>query len=186
MSQQLFRKWWVLLLQGILLIILSVYIFNNPVEVLAGISFWFGLMVLVSGALGIIGWLAAGKEERENMSMLWSLLALVFGILMTTHLLGTAKIITVVLGWWFVLAGVLLFNIGWAVKKANSGGWLAVLAGVFSVIAGIMIVFDIGSGAVAVSTLVGLQVLFSGIALIVLAIAKKSIKNFVKDALESK
>jgi len=40
MLQLLFRKWWVVLLQGVLLIILSIYIFQNPVEVLAGISVW--------------------------------------------------------------------------------------------------------------------------------------------------
>ena len=66
MLQLLFRKWWVVLLQGILLIILSIYIFQNPVEVLAGISFWCGLLVLAAGLLGIIAWLAADKPEREK------------------------------------------------------------------------------------------------------------------------
>src|SRR5438034_3259541 len=74
MLQLLFRKWWVVLLQGILLIILSIYIFQNPVEVLAGISLWFGLLVLAAGVLGIIGWLAADKPEREGMSLFWSIL----------------------------------------------------------------------------------------------------------------
>ncbi len=68
MLQLLFRKWWLVLLQGILLIILSIYIFQNPVEVLAGISLWFGLLVLAAGVLGIIGWLAADRPEREGMS----------------------------------------------------------------------------------------------------------------------
>jgi len=181
MAQQLFSKWWVLLLQGILLIILSIYIFSNPVDILAGVSFWFGILVLVTGALGVIAWLAATKAERENMSLLWSILAVAFGLLMTTHVLATMKMVTIVLGWWFLLAGILLFSIGWATKKANASGWLVVLVGVFSVIAGIMIIFDIGSGAVAVSTLLGLQVLFSGIALIVLSMAKKSVKDFVKE-----
>ena len=49
MLQLLFRKWWVVLLQGVLLIILSIYIFQNPVAVLAGISFWCGLLVLAAG-----------------------------------------------------------------------------------------------------------------------------------------
>ena len=69
MLKLLFRKWWVVLLQGILLIILSIYIFQNPVAVLTGISFWFGLVVLATGLLGIIGWLAADKPEREGMSL---------------------------------------------------------------------------------------------------------------------
>jgi uncharacterized membrane protein HdeD (DUF308 family) len=65
MLKLLFRKWWVVLLQGILLIILSVYIFQNPVAVLTGISFWFGLVVLATGLLGIIGWwLLINQKEK--------------------------------------------------------------------------------------------------------------------------
>jgi uncharacterized membrane protein HdeD (DUF308 family) len=60
----------VVLLQGILLIILSIYIFQNPVEVLTGISLWFGLLVFAAGLLGIIAWLPADKPEREGMSLL--------------------------------------------------------------------------------------------------------------------
>lgn len=134
----------------------------------------------------MIGWLTGSREERENMSLLWSLLALAFGFLMTTHVLVAMKVITIVLGWWFVLAGILLFNIGWSAKKDHSGGWLVVLAGVFSVITGFMIILNLGSGAVAVSTLLGLQVLFSGIALVVLAIAKRKVRNAVKDRLGEK
>ena len=65
MSQLFFRKWWVILVQGILLIILSFYIFQNPVEVLAGISLWFGLLVLAAGLLGITAWLASDKAEAR-------------------------------------------------------------------------------------------------------------------------
>ena len=52
MLQLLFRKWWVILLQGILLIILSIYIFQHPVEVLAGISLWCGILGTCRRALG--------------------------------------------------------------------------------------------------------------------------------------
>ena len=96
MLQVLFRKWWVVLLQGILLIILSIYIFQNPVAVLAGISFWCGLLVLAAGVLGIIAWLAADKGEREGMSLFWSILTAAFGLLMLLHLLVTMKTLTVI------------------------------------------------------------------------------------------
>jgi uncharacterized membrane protein HdeD (DUF308 family) len=70
MLKLLFRKWWLILVQGILLIILSILIFQNPAEVLAGISFWFGLIVLGAGIIGIIAWLAADKAEKEHISLL--------------------------------------------------------------------------------------------------------------------
>jgi uncharacterized membrane protein HdeD (DUF308 family) len=47
MIQLLFRKWWLILIQGILLIILSMYIFNNPVIVLAALSFWLSVLGLL-------------------------------------------------------------------------------------------------------------------------------------------
>jgi uncharacterized membrane protein HdeD (DUF308 family) len=49
MLQLLLRRWWVVLLQGILLILLAIYIFKNPVTALAAVSIWFGVSVLLSG-----------------------------------------------------------------------------------------------------------------------------------------
>ena len=72
MSQSLGTRWWLILVQGLLLIILSIYIFNNPAGVLAGISFWFGVIVLAAGLVGIIAWFASSKIERESFSLLWA------------------------------------------------------------------------------------------------------------------
>ncbi len=185
MLQQLLRKWWVILLQGALLIILAIYIFNNPVEVLAGISLWFGLLVLAAGILGVIAWLAADKTEKENMSILWSIVTICFGLLMLTHLLTTMKTITVIFGLWMLVTGVLLTQSGMSVKKENSLGWVLVITGVFSILAAIMIIFNIGTGAVGISTLLGLQVLLTGIGLVILAFAKKALVSNVKSKIAS-
>jgi len=185
MLQLLFRKWWVVLLQGILLIILSIYIFQNPVEVLAGISLWFGLLVLAAGVLGIIGWLAADKPERESMSLFWSILTAAFGLLMLLHLFATMKILTVIFGLWMLLTGVLLAQSGWSLKRENSFGWAMVIAGVLSAVAAVMMIFNVGTGAVGISTLFGLQVLLTGIVLVLLSFAKKVVAGRVKDKIES-
>ncbi len=185
MLQLLFRKWWVVLLQGILLIILSIYIFQNPVEVLAGISLWFGLLVLAAGVLGVIGWLAADRPEREGMSLFWSILTAAFGLLMLLHLLVTMKTLTVIFGLWMLVTGLLLVQSGWSLRSKNSFGWIMVIAGVLSAVAAVMVVFNIGTGAIGISTLFGLQVLLTGIALILLSFAKKVVAGTVKDKIES-
>src|SRR6266700_5630150 len=158
MLQLLFRKWWVVLLQGILLIILSIYIFQNPVEVLAGISLWFGLLVLAAGLLGIIAWLAADKPEREGMSLLWSILTAAFGLLMLLHLLVTMKTLTVVFGLWMLVTGLLLVQSGWSLRSKNSFGWIMVIAGGLSRLSAVFLILNIGTEAVGISTLLGLQV----------------------------
>ena len=185
MLQLLFRKWWVVLLQGILLIILSIYIFQNPVAVLAGISLWFGLLVLAAGVLGIIAWLAADKPEREGMSLFWSILTAALGLLMLLHLLATMKTLTVIFGLWMLVTGLLLVQSGWSLRSKHSFGWAMVIAGVLSAVAAVMMVFDIGTGAVGISTLLCLQVLLTGIALVLLSFTKKIVVGRVKDKIGS-
>ena len=60
-----------------------------------------------------------------------------------------------------------------------------VIAGVLSAVAAVMMVFNIGSGAVGISTLLGLQVLLTGIALVLLSFTKKIVAGRVKDKIES-
>ena len=170
-----------LLLQGILLIILSIYIFQNPVAVLTGISLWFGLVVLATGLSGII----ADKPEREGTSLFWSILTAALGLLMVLHLFATMKILTVIFGLWMLLTGLLLAQSGWSLKRENPFGWAMVIAGLLSVVAAVMMIFNVGTGAVGISTLLGLQVLLTGIALVLLSFAKKVVAGRVKGKIES-
>ena len=182
----LFRKWWVILLQGLLLIFLSIYIFNNPAIVLAGISLWFGLILLFTGLVGIISWLAGDKEEREDMSLAWSGITFVFGLLIVFNLLAAMKILTVIFGFWILLSGVWLLKNGWSLKSYNSGGWVMVIIGILSVLIAAMVMFNIGTGALAIATLLGLQVLLMGIALVVLSFAKKILRSKISNKIEAR
>ena len=53
--QTLFRKWWVILIQGILLIGLSMYVFSHPGITLAAIALWLSVLILISGVAGLLG-----------------------------------------------------------------------------------------------------------------------------------
>lgn len=185
MLQLLFRKWWIVLLQGILLIILSIYIFKNPTEVLAGISLWFGIIVILSGVIGIITWIFSDALEREGMSLLWSIFTAGFGVLLLNHLLATMKTLTLVFSFWMLISGMKLIQSGWTLKAKSSLGWVMILLGILSVVAAVMIFFNIGLGAIGISTVLGLQVLFTGIALVLLSFAKKAIVGIVKEKIES-
>ena len=48
-----------------------------------------------------------------------------------------------------------------------------VIAGVLSAVAAVMMVFNISTGAVGISTLLGLQILLTGIALVLLSFTNK-------------
>ncbi|MFN8257065.1 MAG: DUF308 domain-containing protein [Bacteroidales bacterium] len=175
MLQLLLKKWWMLLLQGILLVILSAFIFNNPAAVLAGISFWFGVIILASGLIGILNWFAASSAERENMSILWSVITFLFGILLLSNILATMGTLSMIFGLWVLVSSVLLVKSGWLLKKVNPAGWFVVIIGALSVVAAVIMIFNISAGAIAISTVLGLQVFLTGVALILLSFTKKAV-----------
>jgi len=180
----IFRKWWVILLQGILLIILGFYFLGNPMETLGAVSFWVALLTLAVGGMGVFGYFTVPKEEREGSMLWWSLATLVLGILMITNLGAIMKMITTLFGIWMLLTGYWLTTSGWSGRKDGSMGWLMVIGGVLSMIAGVTIIFNLGAGAVGISTLLGLQTLVAGVAIVALSLVKKRAVGKVKDKLE--
>lgn len=189
MLQTMLKKWWLILLQGILMIILSIFIFNNPAAVLAGISIWFAVVVLLIGIAGVIGWLAADSAERETSSLAWSLLTALLGLFMLLNMFATMKTLTIIFGLWMLLTGYNLVASGWPLRKQGWLGWLMVITGILSCIAGIMTITNTGVGAVGISTLLGFQVLLSGIVLVIFAFVKKAVVNRIEakvDDLKSK
>jgi len=119
------------------------------------------------------------------MSLFWSILTAAFGLLMLLHLLVTMKTLTVIFGLWMLITGLLLIQSGWSLRTRNSFGWIMVIAGVLSAAAAVMMVLNIGTGAIGISTLLGLQVLLTGIALVLLSFTKKIVGGRIKDEIES-
>ena len=182
MLKLLFRRWWVLLIQGILLIILAIFIFNNPINVLAGISIWVGILVVIAGMAGIFGWLSAEKEERESGSLLWSIVTVLFGIVLLSNLLATMKALTILFGVWLLLGGIHLIRSGLALRrKSSSSGVFIIITGGLAVLVALATIFKIGTGAVAISILLGLQVLLIGLALVIFSITKKMLVGKIKE-----
>lgn len=184
MLQLLLKKWWAILLQGILMILLSFFIFRNPAAVLAGVSLWAGIIVLLVGVTGIIGWLMAAKNDRSTAGIIWSLLTALLGILMLIHLLATMKAVTIVFGVWMLVTGYNLIANGWPRRNDGWMGWLMVVVGLLSLILSIIVIFNLGSGASVLSTLLGFEVLLAGIALIMLAFVKKAVVNKIDDKID--
>ena len=180
--ETLFRKWWVILLQGILLIIIGVIFFNNPVKVLAVISLWVGILTLAAGIIGLAAYFMMPREERENNNLLWSIITLLLGLLMVTKVGLTMKAITVLFGLWILFTGIWLLSAGWEYLKSGITGWIMLLGGILSIFAGITIIFDIGTGAIWISTLLGLQAVIAGIGFIMLAFIKRKVVNKIKSS----
>jgi uncharacterized membrane protein HdeD (DUF308 family) len=173
------KKWWVGMVQGIILIILSIYIFNNPLNAMKGLSVWIGLLILFTGLVGIFSWMAADRDKR-NTSLLWSLLTIVFGILMLMHLFTTIRIVELLFGLWMVFLGLHFIEQGIVFMKHQPFRWVTVIAGLLCIFAAVVLIFDLGTG-IGVSLFIGVQLLLAGIALVFISLARKSVANRITD-----
>ena len=180
MPKPTIRKWWVSLIQGIILIILSIYIFNNPLDALKGISVWIGILILFTGVVGIISWMLADQDKKEYSSLLWSFLTIVFGIVMLLNLFTTTRIVAILFGLWMVFLGLHFIEEGLVFRKHQPFRWATVIAGVLCIIAAVVLIFDLGTGT-GVSLFIGVQILLAGIALVIISFARKELVNKMMD-----
>ena len=172
MAKPIIRKWWGVLIQGIVLIVLSIYILNNPLNALKGISVWVGILIFITGMMGIISWFAVDRGGRKYTALLWSILTIGFGIVMFLNLFTATKIITILFGLWMLFLGLHFIEDGLVFKKHQPFRWITVIAGGMCILAALLLIFNIGTG-IGVSLFIGVQILLAGIALVIFSFARK-------------
>lgn len=170
------KKWWTILIQGSLLIALSIIIFNNPGTILMAISFWLGIIVLTVGMLGVLSYFISSKNEREKSLLIWSSVIVIVGILMMIKVVVTMKIITVLFGLIVSSIGFLIVLNSLHSKSLFSRWWILTTMGVACMIVGIASIINFSSAAETISNLIGISVLLSGVSLTILAFWKKNFK----------
>ena len=164
------------MIQGIALIIMSIYVLNNPLNALKGISVWIGILIFFTGIVGIISWLFADRDARELGSLVWSLITIVLGVLMLMHLFATTRMIKILFGLWMVFLGLHFIESGLIFKKHQPFRWTTVIAGLICIFAAVVLIFNLGTGAGA-SLFIGVQMLLGGVALIIISFARKEMAN---------
>jgi uncharacterized membrane protein HdeD (DUF308 family) len=179
--QTLFRKWWVILIQGVLLIALSIFVFSHPGIALASLALWLSILILVTGVAGLFAWLLAGSRARETTSLFWSIGSIVLGLVLLIKAGFTVQLLATLVGIWMIATGGWLVQQGWLQRRNGFVAWVILIPGLFSLIVGVMAIFNKTTGATVVSIIVGIQLLLVGIALVVLAFLKRKIIGIVKD-----
>ena len=173
--QTLMPKWWLILLQGLLLIVLGTLVYKHPGTTLIALVFWISVIILAAGIAGIVAWLIDTAKQREASVLIWGIISMAVGIIFLTRTDVAMNLLTNLLGIWMIITGAWLAMAGRSHRLQGSRGWLVMVGGLFSIFAGTIVIFDFTSGAVAVSAIIGTQLVFAGIALIALALIKRKL-----------
>lgn len=165
------KKWWVLLLRGILLLIIGILSFTNP---LVWITF-AGAYMLIDG----IGMLWAGFGPQPTGQSRWPLLlvgvlGIVAGVIVLANpIIGGLSLVWVV-GAWAIVTGILEIISAIALRKEIDNEWWLILTGVLAIIFGFLVFQNPLAGAFAIQTIFGAFAAVAGVFSIALAFRVRS------------
>jgi uncharacterized membrane protein HdeD (DUF308 family) len=147
----------------VLAVIFGVLVLVWPGITLLALAIVFAAYVFVDG----IGLIVSGVEARGRRRWLYviaGIVGVIAGVAAAFWPEVTLLVLVLWAGAWAVITGVL--EIGAAVRGEGSGRWLMALAGVLSVVAGLLILIWPGIGAFALATVLGIYALVAGVFLL--------------------
>ncbi len=169
-SKLIGRYWWTLLLRGIVAVLFGIAAFARPGMALVTLVLLFGAYALVDGVFAIISSIK-GRERIEHWWVL--LLEGIAGVIVGAITFATPGISAVVLLVYIairaIIAGIFQIIAAIRLRKEISGEWLLALAGVASIIFGLLLVARPAAGALAVIWIIGTYAIVIGVLLMALA-----------------
>ncbi|HUO44645.1 MAG TPA: HdeD family acid-resistance protein [Burkholderiales bacterium] len=165
------RGWWLLLLRGIAAIVFGVLTWFLPGISLVALVLLFGAYSMVDGIFGV--WTAIiGRKDHEDwwVMLLQGLLGVGVGIL--TFLVPGITVFALVfyIAIWAIAAGLLEIMMAMRLQKEIKGEWALVLAGLASVVFGILLMVQPAAGALTLLWLIASYAIVFGVLLLFLAV----------------
>lgn len=159
------KNWWLVLLKGIILILLSFSIFGHPISALVGLSLYIGIGLIATGLILIFSSISIRKEDDQwGWKLTEGIVDLIFGYIFLSNPGITATVFPFVVGFWMIFYGIMIFSSSFSAKSAGvSSWWLNLILGILTVILGYMISSNLIIGAVAITTWIGAGFLLFGI-----------------------
>ncbi|MEW1914619.1 DUF308 domain-containing protein [Kitasatospora sp. NPDC085895] len=157
------RSWLWPLSFGVLTLVAGIVMLAWPEETTRVVAIIIGLQLLVAGAVRFVT--AFTHEDGTGgrvLHVLIALLSVVAGVLVLRHQLQTVGFLAIVVGLYWLLAGIVTLFVAIS-GKSMPGRGLAVFLGAIGVIAGIVVLAYPVESAVALARLLGLWLLLLGL-----------------------
>ncbi|WP_433296073.1 HdeD family acid-resistance protein [Pseudonocardia sp. CA-142604] len=134
----------------------------------------FGIYAILEGVASVIDAVRHRDRSRWWLGLLGGLASVAAGVLALIWPGITALVLAVVVGIWAVVAGAAQIATAFRLRMVGGRIWLLALAGVLSVMAGIVILVWPSAGVIGLAVLLGVFAVVYGAALGALAVALRS------------
>lgn len=169
------RNWSWVLLRGLVALIFGLLTMFNPGIALITLVLLYGAFAFADGVFEVVSVIAnRGREPHWVAVLIAGLAGILVGIITFVAPGVTATVLLLLIGAWAVITGVLEITAAIRMRREISGEWWLMLAGVLSVIFGVLLFARPAAGALAVVLWIGAYAIIVGIVRIALAFRLRS------------
>jgi uncharacterized membrane protein HdeD (DUF308 family) len=171
-ATSLHEHWVLFLVEGILLVVLGLLAIVLPPIATLAVEILFGWLFLISGIMGLITTFWMRQAPGFWWALLSAVLGIAAGIVLLMWPLSGVLTLTLILIVFFTIEGIATIMYALDHKRELSGrwGWMLASGIVDLIVAGIIFVGLPGTAAWAIGLLVGINMIFGGSALILMAL----------------
>jgi uncharacterized membrane protein HdeD (DUF308 family) len=169
------RNWWSLVIRGLVGILFGIITFAWPGITFAALVIVFGAYSLLDGVFSLVGAVkAAQAHERWGALVFLGVTGIGAGVVTVLWPAITAFVLVCLIAAWAIVTGVFEIAAAVQLRRYIEGEWLLALAGIASLVFGILIMIAPLAGALVIAVWVGAYALVSGVVLVTLGIKLRS------------
>ncbi len=158
---------WVSLISGVLVILAGIFYLVEPLQAAISLGLFIGILLIVKGITAIFSY-RSNHENVQGAVLAGSILDIIMGLLLVTHVFAAALSIPYIIGFWTMFTGILEIVKSFSLKKIGFKKWLLVLVtGIFNIIIAYFIMSNVLASVVAITMLLGIYFIVYGITFVV-------------------
>ena len=155
--------WWLPALFGVVTFGVGVFFVVSPHETLSTFTVIAGIFLLFDGVLALFGSIF-GKGEGRGLLALIGVLSAIAGLVLIKKPFDTLVVFTLIVGVWFVVAGIVRFVVALGSPEGRGGN---ILTAILDLVAGVLILAWPDLGLATVAVIIGIVLIMRGALFIV-------------------
>jgi uncharacterized membrane protein HdeD (DUF308 family) len=179
------RNWWLVAVRGLLLVIIGFLALIWPGVTLAVLVVWVGAALLVTGILALVAALVGRDLEGRGSMVLVGILGVAAGLITFFFPGLTTFALLVVVATWAIINGIAEIATAVRFRKVIRGEWFLGVAGVLSILFGVLLFARPLAGLLALAILFGWFAIFYGVSLTALGFRLRSWQKRLEHAFEA-
>ena len=153
----IFGSW----VSSIFFLAFGIFLFIKPELASSLVGYFIGAIITCSGLFALYNYFIGKKEIKYiNFELIYGIVTLIAGIAIIFNPLSICSIVTIGLGIWMLINGIMKLNTGLMLKKYKEETWSILLViGILTIALGILLIVNPFKATMIVTPIVGIFVI---------------------------